>query len=85
MRNLELRIGTRNSKLALIQAYNVAAELERIHVGKGKGLLFPISTHKVQGDADKSSPFLKLARDISGDAAKSLWTLVCVFFLVCDF
>lgn len=38
----------------------------------------PISTHKVQGDADKNPPFWKLAavyKDTANNAAKSLWTM----------
>ncbi|RFU29463.1 hypothetical protein B7463_g6861, partial [Scytalidium lignicola] len=68
-----LRIGSRNSKLALIQASSVAAALFKVH----SHYTFPISTHKVQGDADKQSPFLKLAAMYKDtpDAAKSLWTV----------
>jgi hydroxymethylbilane synthase len=70
---VRLRIGSRNSKLALIQASSVAAALFKVH----HHYTFPISTHKVQGDVDKKSPFLKLAAMYKDtpDAAKSLWTM----------
>lgn len=68
-----LRIGSRNSKLALIQASSIAATLSKTHPNH----TFPISTYKVQGDADKTSPFLKLAamyKDTPNEG-KSLWTM----------
>lgn len=69
----QLRIGTRNSKLALVQANGIAADLSKLHPAHD----FVVSTHKVQGDADKNSPFLKLAAMYKDtpNATKSLWTM----------
>ncbi|RAK91402.1 porphobilinogen deaminase [Aspergillus costaricaensis CBS 115574] len=64
----ELRLGTRNSKLALVQAEHVSKELTRAH----PGVQFPWQTVVVRGDVDKSSPFLKFAGP--SDAAKNIWT-----------
>ncbi|KAI9825600.1 MAG: hypothetical protein M1819_000496 [Sarea resinae] len=68
-----LRIGSRKSKMALIQASSVAAALFKVH----HGFSFPISTHAVQGDVDKTTPFLQFAAKpgkSSADVSKSLWT-----------
>ena len=64
----ELRLGTRNSKLALVQAEHVSEELTHAH----PGFQFPWQTVVVRGDADKTSPFLKFAGP--SDAAKNIWT-----------
>ncbi|PWY95173.1 porphobilinogen deaminase [Aspergillus sclerotioniger CBS 115572] len=63
-----LRLGTRNSKLALVQAEHISKELTKAH----PGIQFPWKTVVVRGDADKTSPFLKFAGP--SDAAKNIWT-----------
>ncbi|RAL01108.1 porphobilinogen deaminase [Aspergillus ibericus CBS 121593] len=64
----ELRLGTRNSRLALVQAERVSKELAHAH----PAFQFPWQTVVVRGDADKTSPFLKFAGP--SDAAKNIWT-----------
>jgi hydroxymethylbilane synthase len=65
------RIGSRNSILALAQSKLVSSLLAAKH----SNVSFPISTVMVQGDADKTTPFLKMtAGGVGSDAAKSLWT-----------
>ncbi|MCJ1382430.1 hypothetical protein MMC17_005543 [Xylographa soralifera] len=69
-----IRVGSRNSTLALIQANHVVAALFKTH----HGFSFPVSTHSVKGDANKTAPFLKLASEVgktNANAAKSLWTM----------
>src|SRR5437667_7566741 len=66
-----VRIGSRNSVLALAQTNLVSSSLAAKH----PNISFPITTVVVQGDADKNSPFLKMTAGGAGsDAAKSLWT-----------
>ncbi|EED11431.1 porphobilinogen deaminase, putative [Talaromyces stipitatus ATCC 10500] len=72
-----VRVGSRNSKMALIQTSSVAAALYKAHHGF---FTFPVSTHSVQGDRDKTSAFRDLAKahgnkQTAADTAKSLWTL----------
>ncbi|KAF7177296.1 hypothetical protein CNMCM7691_005186 [Aspergillus felis] len=64
----EVFIGTRNSKLALVQAERVSNAL----AGANPGTTFPWRTVSVSGDVDKTSPFLKFAGP--SDAAKNIWT-----------
>ncbi|MCJ1229065.1 hypothetical protein MMC12_005729 [Toensbergia leucococca] len=68
-----IRVGTRSSKLALIQANGIANSLTATH----PHLSFPVSTTIVSGDADKASSFAKLSAHVAGtssaDAAKNLW------------
>jgi len=65
------RIGTRKSALALAQAKQISALLSTAYPHH----TFPISTVVVQGDADKTSPFLQMTDKAPGsDAAKRLWT-----------
>lgn len=64
----ELVIGTRNSRLALVQAEHVSQELARVN----PGVQFPWRTVSVSGDVDKTSPFLKFGGP--SDAAKNIWT-----------
>ncbi|KAJ5099957.1 porphobilinogen deaminase [Penicillium argentinense] len=56
---VELLIGTRNSKLALVQAERVSKALSKKDVS-------------VRGDVDKTSPFLKFGGP--SDAATNIWT-----------
>lgn len=66
-----VNLGTRNSKLALIQANYVSEKLAATHAG----LQFPINTVMVRGDADKTTPFLLMTENAGRpDAAKNLWT-----------
>lgn len=66
-----INIGTRNSRLALVQANFASDTLSSAH----PDLTFPLNTVMVRGDADKVTPFLLMA-DQAGkpDAAKNLWT-----------
>ncbi|PLB49743.1 porphobilinogen deaminase [Aspergillus steynii IBT 23096] len=64
----ELVIGTRNSKLALVQAERVSQDLARVN----PEFKFPWRTVSVSGDVDKTSPFLKFGGP--SDAAKNIWT-----------
>ncbi|RLM01572.1 hypothetical protein CFD26_108855 [Aspergillus turcosus] len=64
----DLLIGTRNSKLALVQAERVSNAL----TGANPGTKFPWRTVSVSGDVDKTSPFLKFAGP--SDTAKNIWT-----------
>lgn len=64
----DLLIGTRNSKLALIQASRVSNALTVAN----PGTKFPWRTVSVSGDVDKTSPFLKFSGP--SDAAKNIWT-----------
>ncbi|KAJ5719095.1 porphobilinogen deaminase [Penicillium malachiteum] len=64
----KLTIGTRNSKLALIQAERVSGALNNAH----PHIKFPWQTVSVSGDVDKTSPFLKFGGP--SDAAKNIWT-----------
>ncbi|KAI9036252.1 porphobilinogen deaminase [Aspergillus affinis] len=64
----ELVIGTRNSKLALVQAKRVSHDLAQ----RNPGFQFPWRTVSVSGDVDKTSPFLKFGGP--SDAAKNIWT-----------
>ncbi|KAK5789142.1 hypothetical protein VI817_008266 [Penicillium citrinum] len=64
----ELVIGTRNSKLALVQAERVSKALSNIH----PHIKFPWQDVSVRGDVDKTSPFLKFSGP--SDAAKNIWT-----------
>jgi hydroxymethylbilane synthase len=76
----KISIGTRNSKLALIQATHISTLLSTAH----PTLAFPVQTVLVRGDADKTSPFLSFQsqsqsqsqgnKTIASDAAKNLWT-----------
>lgn len=69
-----IRVGSRNSTLALIQTNHVVAALFKFH----HGFSFPVSTHSVQGDVFKSAPFLKVSQELQrtdSNAAKSLWTM----------
>lgn len=66
-----IKIGSRSSKLALVQANTVSDQLSKAHTG----LSFPITTVMVRGDSDKTTPFLQFAGKTGGsDAAKNLWT-----------
>lgn len=67
-RGQELIIGTRNSKLALVQAERVSNALSSAH----PQIKFPWQTISVSGDVDKTSPFLKFGGP--SDAAKNIWT-----------
>ncbi|KAJ5630004.1 hypothetical protein N7528_003661 [Penicillium herquei] len=64
----KLTIGTRNSKLALVQAERVSGALNNAH----PHIKFPWQTVSVSGDVDKTSPFLKFGGP--SDAAKNIWT-----------
>ena len=64
----ELVIGTRNSKLALVQAERISSALTHVH----PQIKFPWKTVSVSGDVDKSSRFLKFGGP--SDAAKNIWT-----------
>ncbi|KAJ5697276.1 hypothetical protein N7488_010960 [Penicillium malachiteum] len=64
----KLTIGTRNSKLALVQAERVSGALNNAH----PHIKFPWKTVSVSGDVDKKSPFLKFGGP--SDAAKNIWT-----------
>ncbi|GAB7355572.1 hypothetical protein MBLNU459_g6044t1 [Dothideomycetes sp. NU459] len=65
-----IRIGTRKSPLAQIQAYGVSRQLSTAHPDIG----FQVQTVTVRGDVDKSTPFLLMANTTSGtDAAKNIW------------
>lgn len=64
----KLTIGTRNSKLALVQADRVSSALNTAH----PQIEFPWKTVSVSGDVDKTSPFLKFVGP--SDAAKNIWT-----------
>ncbi|KAJ5746650.1 porphobilinogen deaminase [Penicillium odoratum] len=64
----KLVIGTRNSKLALVQAERVSKALSSAH----PHISFPWKTISVRGDVDKTSPFLKFGGP--SDAAKNIWT-----------
>ncbi|KAJ5934189.1 porphobilinogen deaminase [Penicillium verhagenii] len=64
----KLTIGTRNSKLALVQAERVSKALSSAH----PQIQFPWQTISVSGDVDKTSPFLKFGGP--SDAAKNIWT-----------
>jgi len=70
----KISIGTRNSKLALIQATHISTLLSTAH----PHLTFPVQTVLVRGDADKTSPFLSFQsqgkKNAASDAAKNLWT-----------
>jgi hydroxymethylbilane synthase len=78
MAAMEIPIGTRNSKLALIQATHISTLLSTAH----PTLTFPVQTVLVRGDADKTSPFLSFQsqsqsqgnKTVASDAAKNLWT-----------
>jgi hydroxymethylbilane synthase len=61
-----LRIGSRNSQLALIQANHAASLLSAAH----RGLKTEIRTAMVRGDADKTTPFLLMAEKINQEGAK---------------
>ncbi|KAJ5712898.1 uncharacterized protein N7483_010079 [Penicillium malachiteum] len=63
----KLTIGTRNSKLALVQAERVSSALNHAH----PHIKFPWQTVSVSGDIDKTSPFLKFGGP--SDAAKNIW------------
>ncbi|KAJ5683109.1 porphobilinogen deaminase [Penicillium macrosclerotiorum] len=64
----ELVIGTRNSKLAVVQAERVSQALADAH----PQIKFPWQPIVVRGDADKTTPFLKFGGP--SDAAKNIWT-----------
>lgn len=64
----ELIIGTRNSRLALVQAERVSNALCSAH----PQIKFPWQIISVSGDVDKTSPFLKFGGP--SDAAKNIWT-----------
>jgi hydroxymethylbilane synthase len=68
------KIGTRSSKLALVQANYCLDLLSKAF----PELSFETSTTMVQGDTDKNASFQQLSQRIavekSADAAKSLWT-----------
>lgn len=64
----ELVIGTRNSKLALVQAERISKALSDLH----PTTKFPWQVVSVRGDVDKTSPFLKFSGP--SDAAKNIWT-----------
>lgn len=64
----KLVIGTRKSKLALVQAEHVSAVLANAH----PEIQFPWKTVSVSGDIDKQSPFLKFGGP--SDAGKNIWT-----------
>jgi hydroxymethylbilane synthase len=75
----EIPIGTRNSKLALIQATHISTLLSTAH----PHFTFPVQTVLVRGDVDKTSPFLSFQsqsqsqsqpKNVASDAAKNLWT-----------
>jgi hydroxymethylbilane synthase len=71
----KIPIGTRNSKLALIQAFHISTLLSTAH----PTLAFPVQTVLVRGDVDKTSPFLSFQsqsqpKNAASDAAKNLWT-----------
>jgi hydroxymethylbilane synthase len=57
----EISIGTRKSKLALIQANHISSLLSSTH----PKLSFPIRTVMVRGDADKDSPFLQFQSQVA--------------------
>lgn len=66
--------GSRNSKLALIQARHIISQISQ-SLSYNNPPNFSISTGNVAGDADKSAPFLALSKQMGGsDAGKSLWT-----------
>lgn len=66
-----IKIGSRSSKLALVQADTASSLLSKAH----PDLSFPITTVMVRGDSDKTTPFLQFAQKTGGtDAAKNLWT-----------
>lgn len=68
---ITVNLGTRNSKLALIQANYVSERLAAAH----HGIEFPINPVMVRGDADKKTPFLLMTENAGRpDAAKNLWT-----------
>lgn len=64
----KLVIGTRNSKLALVQAECISKALSEVH----PHIKFPWQEVSVRGDVDKTSPFLKFSGP--SDAAKNIWT-----------
>ncbi|KAI5790310.1 putative porphobilinogen deaminase [Geopyxis carbonaria] len=64
-----VNVGSRKSALAMIQANHTSNLLSDAH----PEFSFPIHTVQVLGDADKVTPFAKLA-GTTADVAKSLWT-----------
>jgi len=66
----EFILGTRKSPLALVQANHVSALLSASH----PTLSFPIQTVIVQGDIDKTTPFLQMESKISSDLSQSQTT-----------
>ncbi|MCJ1244349.1 hypothetical protein MMC30_001547 [Trapelia coarctata] len=66
-----VNIGSRKSALALVQAELVVGLLTETC----PGVEFPIKTVMVQGDADKTTPFLFMGDKTRGsDAGKNIWT-----------
>jgi len=66
-----INIGSRKSALALVQAELVV----RLLTGTCPGVKFPIKPVIVQGDADKTTPFLLMGDKTRGsDAGKNIWT-----------
>ncbi|KAJ6144266.1 porphobilinogen deaminase dipyromethane cofactor binding domain-containing protein [Penicillium chermesinum] len=64
----KLVVGTRKSKLAIVQAEHVSAVLASAH----PQIQFPWQTVSVSGDVDKQTPFLKFGGP--SDAGKNIWT-----------
>lgn len=68
----QIVIGCRKSELALIQARDIVATLNRTIPNAPS---FHVATKSVVGDADKTTPFLQLSKQTGGsDVGKSLWT-----------
>ena len=68
---IPIRIGSRNSRLALIQTHDVLNLLKEAH----PGFKFEISTILVRGDEDKKTPLILMTDKIrASDIAKNLWT-----------
>jgi hydroxymethylbilane synthase len=64
--------GCRKSELALIQARHVNSILA---ASLDPAPEFTVGTRSVAGDADKTTPFLLLSKQVGGsDVGKSLWT-----------
>ena len=64
-------IGSRKSALAQVQAEHVVSLL----TATCPGVEFPVKTVMVQGDADKTTPFLLMGDKTRGsDAGKNIWT-----------
>jgi hydroxymethylbilane synthase len=70
-----IKIGCRKSILSLIQANGIREQLLSSPSLGPNPPTITVTTRLVQGDADKTSPFLQMgSKPGASDAAKSLWT-----------